>query len=101
MKMKFGTFLFASGSLAADEPWYHRAEVRIKSHREGEKPGLRQRVDIVLLTLNETESQVVSFPMVSSGHVLLHHIKLKVRGTRIGFPYFRDCLRLFGQINLK
>ena len=44
MKMKFGTFLFASGSLAADEPWYHRAEVRIKSHREGEKTGLSQRV---------------------------------------------------------
>ena len=85
--MKFGTFLFASGSLAADEPWYHRAEVRIKSHREGEKSGLSQRVDIVLLTLNETESQVVSFPMVSSGHVLLHHIKLKVHGSRIGFAY--------------
>ena len=100
--MKFGTFLFASGSLAAEEPWYHREEVRIlRLHREGLKSGFSQRVDIVLRMLNETESQVVSFQRVSSGHVLLHHIKLKVRGTRIGFPYFRDCLRLFGQINLK
>ena len=86
--MKLGTFLFASGSLAADAPWYHREEVRIKKlHREGISSGLSQRVDIVLRTLSETESQVVSFPMVSSGHVRLHHIKLKVHGSRIGFTY--------------
>ena len=42
--LRFARHFRRPSSLAADGPWYHRSEVRIKSHREGEKTGLSQRV---------------------------------------------------------